>query len=105
MVRVRVSPEMEPQSGHAMPSRIPAAVARSGQAVSKEESGDGEAVGEIAPAIWRWQDEVCGCRNCCVRKMDCEAVIFPASNLMNRWSGQMSSNVLQTHGLQQIFRS
>ena len=30
MVRVRVSPEMEPQSGHAMPSRIPAAVARSG---------------------------------------------------------------------------
>jgi hypothetical protein len=83
MVRVRVSPEMEPQSGHAMPSRIPAAVARSGSAVSREESGDGEAVGEIAPAIWRWQeDEVRGCHNCCVRKrdalrLDCDAVFQP----------------------------
>jgi hypothetical protein len=89
IVRVRVSPEVENPS-RATPcllslSRIPAApaaVARSGQAVNREESGDGEAVREIAPAMWWWQDDLRRmryiCRNCCcLRKIstaDCEAV-------------------------------
>lgn len=51
---MRVSPEMGETPSHAMAMSLSPSRIASSNAVSREESGDGEAVGEIAPAIM-WQ--------------------------------------------------